>query len=116
MKITINKLIIASQSLGKINSHDFNFSISMILLHNIKAINEVERIFREKQNKIVNSYKDGDGNISPEDLEIANQKIKDISAEEIDIDLKMLKPEYLEEVNLSGFDLFNIEWLIESNV
>ena len=116
------KLIEANESLKKLNQAEgLPFKVALSLAKNIKEIDEVLTVYENKRKELINKYgkkdKDGELVIKDNNIELTDKvafanEFNSLVAEDVDVDIKKIKVDDLENVkNLTPNDINSITFL-----
>jgi hypothetical protein len=118
MKVTIEKVLDAKESMGKLLQKDLPIKSSFKLSRLVKKLNEELEVFNEKRKDLFKKFgkelEDGRYHLGEEVAEDYNNNLKELLSVEIEIDFEPLKVDQLgENITISTTDLMQLDGFID---
>jgi len=122
MKLSLDDLINAQESLIKFAKTDVPVKIAYWLSKDIQKFNIEFKAFEEARSKLFEKYGKKQVNeetkqeqlvIKPENIEIFQKEINELLKTEVEVEVHKIKLESLGEIKLSTFDLGVLQFIIE---
>ena len=122
MKLLLNDLINAKESLTKLAKTDVPVKIAYWLSKDVQKLNSEFVAFEEARGKLFKKYGEKQVNeetkqeqsvIKLENIESFQKEISELLKTEVEVDVHKIKLESLGEIKLSTFDLTALHFIIE---
>lgn len=122
MKLSLNDLINAKESLTKLAKTDVPVKIAYWLSKDVQKLNSEFVAFEEARGKLFEKYGEKQVNeeskqeqiiIKTENLEVFQKEIGELLKTEVEVEVHKIKFEALGEIKLSTFDLSSLYFIIE---
>ena len=124
MKLTLKQLVLAHNTIKELNTtKGLKGSVAYKIAKNYKLIEDEMEPYLKTEQAVVQKYalKDDNGEyrvsnnqylFSTQDIETVQNELNEIQTEEVEIDIKTISLDDLEDVGLSGEQLINIEFML----
>jgi hypothetical protein len=117
MKLTIKEILEASPILKKITSFPLSAKVSYNIVRNMRKIEHEIKPFEESRLQLVHKYgkesEDGKISVTEENLENFYRDVASLLEEEVEVDIRPIKIDQLEEVKLTPNEIQFIDFFLE---
>jgi hypothetical protein len=117
MKLTIQQILEAAPVLKKVTSFPLSAKVSYNIMRNMRKIEHEIKPFEESRLQLVRKYghpgEDGRTSVLDENLELFYKDIASLLEEDIEVDIRPIKIDQLEEVKLTPNEIQFIDFIFE---
>lgn len=112
MKLKVVEILNSAPVIQQVNSSKLPIAMSLRMVKNNKALQEVVDEFEKRRVEIVKSLSDDKGGIPENKTSEFNEQIEKVASEEVEVEISTFKIEELSDLEISPNDLSVISWLI----
>jgi hypothetical protein len=114
MKLTLRQIVNASPALGRVGAEKASAKFAYNIARNLRLTEPEVLGYQKAHNELVEKYraknKDGEWVIPDENQKIFTKEVEELLEQEVELDIHTFA--LLDEIKISGIDLFLLEWMI----
>jgi|GEM_PF-5186324 len=117
MNVKLKVILEAAPVLQKVSSFSLPAKVSYNIMRNTRKIEHELKPFEETRLKLVDKFgtvgDDGRTKVTPENMELFYKEVATMLEEDVDIDIRLIKINDLQDVKLSPNEIQYIEFMLE---